>query len=52
MFETIRIRLHFWHLRNVARRELSLLDDRLLADIGTRRGSIAKFVCTQPGEGK
>lgn len=52
MFEPIRNRLRLWHLRHVARRRLSMLDDRLLADIGTRRSSIAGFVAMQTGEEK
>jgi uncharacterized protein YjiS (DUF1127 family) len=52
MFEPIRNRLRLWHLRHVARRRLSMLDDRLLADIGTRRSGIAGFVAMQTGEEK
>ncbi|KRA96601.1 hypothetical protein ASD83_16020 [Devosia sp. Root685] len=51
MFEPIRNRLRRWHLRNITRRQLSLLDDRLLADIGTKRSGIADFVATQTDEG-
>ena len=38
MFEPIRNRLRLWHLRHVARRRLSMLDDRLLADIAEKVG--------------
>lgn len=51
MFEPIRNRLRRWHLRNVTRRKLSLLDDRLLTDIGTKRSGIADFVATQREQG-
>lgn len=50
MFEPIRNRLRRWHLRNVTRRKLSLLDDRLLTDIGTKRSGIADFIAAQPEE--
>lgn len=52
MFEPIRNRLRLWHLRQVTRRKLSMLDDRLLADIGTRRSGIAAFISMQTGEEK
>ena len=47
MFEPIKNRLRRWHLRNLTRRQLALLDDRLLADIGTKRSGIADFVAAQ-----
>ena len=37
MFGPLTSRLRQWHLRNVTRRKLALLDDRLLADIGAIR---------------
>ncbi|WP_449393727.1 DUF1127 domain-containing protein [Devosia riboflavina] len=51
MFEPIKSRLRRWHLRSITRRKLSLLDDRLLTDIGTRRSGIADFIAAQPEEG-
>ncbi|MCP8883255.1 DUF1127 domain-containing protein [Devosia sp. XJ19-1] len=48
MFEPIVRRLHNWRLRNIARRKLATLDDRLLADIGTERDNIGDFVARQP----
>ncbi|MBO9590435.1 DUF1127 domain-containing protein [Devosia sp.] len=51
MFEPITNRLRRWHLRNITRRKLSLLDDRLLTDIGTRRSGINDFISAQPEEG-
>lgn len=51
MFEPITNRLRRWHLRNITRRKLALLDDRLLADIGTRRSGIADFISDRPEEG-
>lgn len=50
MFKPITNRLRRWHLRNVTRRKLSLLDDRLLIDIGTRRSGLADFIAAQPEE--
>ncbi len=44
MFEPITRRLRRWHLRNITRRKLAFLDDRLLADIGTKRSGIADFI--------
>ena len=52
MFEPIRNRLRLWHLRHVARRRLSMLDDRLLADIGTRRSGIGDFISARSCEGE
>ncbi|MBN9334937.1 DUF1127 domain-containing protein [Devosia sp.] len=51
MFDPLKQRLRLWHLRNVTRRRLSMLDDRLLADIGTRRSGIAEFISAQACEG-
>ncbi len=44
MFEPLARRLHAWHMRNVTRRKLSLLDTRLLADLGIERDQIGDFV--------
>lgn len=52
MFEPIKRRLQRWHQRNVTRRRLALLDDRLLADIGTRRSGIRDFVAAQTSKGE
>lgn len=51
MFEPITNRLRRWHLRNITRRKLALLDDRLLADIGTKRSGISDFISAQFDEG-
>lgn len=52
MFAPIKSRLRRWHLRNVTRRKLVLLDDRLLADIGTERSCIGDFIAAQNCEGE
>jgi uncharacterized protein YjiS (DUF1127 family) len=44
MFEPLTRRLHAWHLRNVTRRKLFMLDTRLLADLGIERDQINDFV--------
>jgi uncharacterized protein YjiS (DUF1127 family) len=44
MFETMRRRFADWRLRQIARRKLSMLDDRLLLDLGTERDCIGDFV--------
>lgn len=44
MFRPISRRLYAWHMRNVTRRKLCMLDDRLLADLGTEREQIDAFV--------
>ena len=44
MFEPLTRRLHAWHLHNVTRRKLSMLDNRLLADLGIERDQIGDFV--------
>ena len=52
MLEPITSRLRRWHLRNVTRRKLSMLDDRLLTDIGTKRSGIADFISVRTCEGE
>lgn len=52
MFVPIQNRLRRWHLRNLTRRKLALLDDRLLADIGTERSGIDDFISAQNREGE
>lgn len=52
MFEPIRKRLYRWHQRNATRRRLALLDDRLLADIGTKRSGIGDFIAAHDWEGE
>lgn len=52
MFEPIRNRLRRWHQRNLTHRRLALLDDRLLADIGTRRSGIGDFISARSCEGE
>lgn len=47
MFDPLICRLQNWRLRNIARRKLAQLDDRLLADIGTKRDAIGDFVAHQ-----
>ena len=44
MFEPLTRRLQAWHMHNVTRRRLSMLDARLLADIGIERGRTGDFV--------
>jgi len=44
MFEDLTRRFHAWHMRNVTRHKLSMLDDRLLTDMGIRRDRIGDFV--------
>jgi len=44
MFEFLTRKFVDWRLRRIALRKLHRLDDRLLADIGTRREDIACFV--------
>lgn len=51
MFEPLTRRLRNWHIRNVTRRKLRMLDDRLLADIGTERSAIGDFVACLPIKG-
>lgn len=51
MFEPLTRRLHAWHMRNVTRRKLSMLDNRLLADLGVERDQINDFVAGLDIEG-
>ncbi|MBJ3785889.1 DUF1127 domain-containing protein [Devosia sediminis] len=51
MFEPLSRRLHAWHMRNVTRRKLSMLDDRLLGDMGIERSHIGDFVARLDAEG-
>lgn len=44
MFEPLTRKFQDWRLRRLSVRRLHQLDDRLLADIGTRRDSIDAFV--------
>ena len=44
MFEPLTRKFNDWRLRRVAMRKLHHLDDRLLADVGTKRDDIAGFV--------
>jgi uncharacterized protein YjiS (DUF1127 family) len=44
MFDPILQKYRNWRLRAIARRKLALMDDRLLADIGTERDCIGDFV--------
>lgn len=48
MFAPLARKFIDWRLRSITRRKLAMLDDRLLADIGTRRDSIGDFVARQP----
>lgn len=52
MFEPLTSRLHAWHMRNVTKRKLSQLDDRLLIDMGIERGSIGDYVARLDAEGE
>lgn len=51
MFESIIRHLRHWRIRNTTRRRLHLLDDRLLADIGTDRQGIGAFAASHTIEG-
>jgi uncharacterized protein YjiS (DUF1127 family) len=51
MFEPLTRRLHDWHMRNVTRRKLSMLDTRTLADMGIERDQIGDFVARLKIEG-
>ncbi|MHA6299797.1 DUF1127 domain-containing protein [Devosia sp. CAU 1758] len=51
MFEPLTRRLHDWHMRNVTRRKLSMLDTRILADMGIERDQIDDFVARLNIEG-
>ncbi|SMQ85657.1 protein of unknown function [Devosia lucknowensis] len=44
MYKHLTRRLHDWHMRNVTRRKLSMLDSRILADMGIERDQIGDFV--------
>ena len=44
MFEPLTRKFLDWQQRRVAVRKLHMLDDRLLADVGTKRDDIACFV--------
>ncbi|UYN99193.1 MAG: DUF1127 domain-containing protein [Devosia sp.] len=44
MFDPITRRFARWRLRAETRRKLAMLDNRLLADIGTERSAIGDFV--------
>lgn len=48
MFEPLTSRLRSWHLRNVTRRRLALLDARLLADIGANKADAGSQVVPLP----
>lgn len=47
MLEFITRKLVDWWLRSEAVRKMSALDDRLLADMGTSRTDITRFVAAQ-----
>jgi Domain of unknown function (DUF1127). len=47
MFEPLTRKFQDWRLRRLTARRLHQLDDRLLADIGTRRDSIEAFVANR-----
>lgn len=51
MFEPLKRRLHAWHMRNITRRKLSMLDNRLLADLGIERDHIGDLVARIDAEG-
>jgi len=51
MFAPLTRRFHAWHMRNITRRKLRMLDDRLLSDMGIERDSIGDFVAGLDGEG-
>ncbi|WP_338721784.1 DUF1127 domain-containing protein [Devosia sp. XK-2] len=51
MFEPITRRLYAWHMRNFTRRKLSMLDDRLLTDLGIERDCIKDYVARIEMEG-
>ena len=46
MLEPLTRKFADWRLRRIAIRQLHTLDDRLLADLGTRREDIACFVAS------
>ena len=51
MLDNLTRRLHAWHMRNVTRRRLALLDDRILSDMGIERASIGDYVARLDAEG-
>jgi len=44
MFEPLTRKFIAWHQRRIAIRRLERMDDRLLADVGTKRDEISCFV--------
>jgi uncharacterized protein YjiS (DUF1127 family) len=46
MFEPLTRKFTDWRMRRIAIRKLHTLDDRLLADVGTKRDDIACFVAS------
>lgn len=48
MFEPLTRKFADWRQRRIAIRKLHALDDRLLADVGAERDSIARFVACGP----
>lgn len=46
MFEPLTRKFTDWRQRRIAIRRLHALDDRLLADLGTKRDDIACFVAS------
>ncbi|UJW84508.1 DUF1127 domain-containing protein [Devosia sp. SL43] len=46
MFEPLTRKFIDWRQRRIAIRQLHKLDDRLLADLGTKRDDIASFVAS------
>lgn len=48
MFEPLTRRLREWHMRNLTRRRLHMLDNRILADMGVERDKIDAFVARLP----
>lgn len=48
MFKPILHRVRLWRLRNIARSKLAMMDDRMLADIGTERDALDEFIASRP----
>ncbi len=48
MFAPLARKFIDWRLRNITRRKLAMLDDRMLADIGAKRDSIGDFIARRP----
>ncbi len=44
MLRAMSIKMKNWRLQQIARRELALLDDKLLVDIGTSRTNLEDYV--------